>query len=94
MLQDTDNQKFPPRRRMRQFKQEAKRNFLEGYGVKTWKITKTRNQVAVLLWLACWRLNEEDPRRVYDALKQQAWRLDHGQFPPCYGRCVYKENSD
>jgi len=52
-------------------KQKATRSVLEDMGLTTWRITKTRNQVVVLLWLACWRLNRKNPFRAYEALKQQ-----------------------
>lgn len=62
----------------RQVEQKALRDRLENAGIKTWRITKTRNQVAQLLWIACNRLNPETPAAAYQMLVMLNQRYSNG----------------
>ncbi len=63
----------------RQLEQKANQIWLESWGIKTWRIFKTRNQCAELLWLACNRLSPDNPHKAYRALEEALRRnIDNG----------------
>ena len=65
-------------RTIKQRLQEAIRKQFEGFGIKTWRICRTRNECAMIIWMACNRARPEDPEKEYRAIAEAVARIRRG----------------
>ena len=59
--------------------QESMRGHFERLGIQTWRICRTRNECAMLIWMACHRARPEDPLKEYEALAEAVARIRRGE---------------
>lgn len=67
--------KIKRKKSARQLNQEVMRNILETHGIKTWRTYRNRNQMAVLFYLACNRLNKENPVGAAEVIRVRAHQI-------------------
>jgi len=64
---------------IKQRQQDLFREVFAMLGIKTWRITMTRNELAMVVWMACHRVKPEAPQKEFEAIVEAVARIRRGQ---------------